>query len=141
MSKHSVTRLWLWGLGLMVGGVALVLASVGVMLGAAGTWSGTTFTPDYGALFFSMVSLICVGGIVFIAGGIAQFVAWIGAMVNTFRSPDKTWFVLLLVLGLVGFAFVIMIVYLIAGPDVRPAPPPLAWPAPPPLPPALPRSA
>lgn len=141
MDKHSVTRLWLWGLALIVGGIVLVLAFVGVMLAAAGTWNGGVYTPSYNALFFAMVALIAVAGVAILAGMIAQFVAWIGAMVNTARSSDKTWFVLLLVLGLLGFGFIIMIVYLIAGPDVRPAPPAIGWPAPPPLPPPLVRSA
>jgi hypothetical protein len=46
-----------------------------------------------------MVSMIAVGGVVILGGLVMQLVAWIGAMINTVRSRDKTWFVLLLVLG------------------------------------------
>jgi len=44
-------------------------------------------------------------------------VSWIGALLNTIQLEDKTWFVLLLVLGLFSFGFVAMIAYVIAGPD------------------------
>ena len=45
------------------------------------------------------------------------FVAWIGAVINTSRLEDKTWFLLLLLLGLFSFGFIAMLVYVIAGPD------------------------
>jgi hypothetical protein len=44
-------------------------------------------------------------------------VAWIGAVLNTAHLPDKTWFVVLLVVGLLGFVFIATIAYMIAGPD------------------------
>jgi hypothetical protein len=44
-------------------------------------------------------------------------VAWIGAVLNTANLSDKTWFVVLLVVGLLGFAFIATIAYVIAGPD------------------------
>jgi hypothetical protein len=49
-------------------------------------------------------------------------VAWIGALINTAQLPDKAWFVLLLVLGLLSFGFIAMVAYVIAGPDGAPAP-------------------
>ena len=51
------------------------------------------------------------------AGGIAAVTSWIGALVATSRLEDKTWFVLLLVLGLVSLGLPAMIAYAIAGPD------------------------
>jgi hypothetical protein len=36
---------------------------------------------------------------------VAHFVAWIGAVLNTAQLPDKTWFVVLLVVGLLGLVF------------------------------------
>ena len=47
----------------------------------------------------------------------AHFVAWIGAVLNTAHLPDKTRFVVLLVVGLLGFVFIGTIAYVIAGPD------------------------
>ena len=59
-------------------------------------------------------------------GAIAGLVSWIGALLNTAQLEDKTWFVLLLVLGLFSFGVLAMIAYVLAGPDgtresVRPA--------------------
>ena len=63
-----------------------------------------------------MLSLVLAGLLIVIAGGVAQFVAWIGALMNTSRLEDKTWFILLLVLGLLSFGLIAMLVYVVAGP-------------------------
>lgn len=137
MTKRTITRLWLWGLAGIVVGLIIAGAGVAMMLTGAGTWSGPAdhpvFTPTYGAYFTTTVVIIVAGGLVLVGGSIAQFVAWIGALINTSRATDKTWFILLLVLGLLSAQFVMMIVYLLAGPDV-PAP----WRYTMPLPPAAP---
>jgi hypothetical protein len=48
---------------------------------------------------------------------VTHFVAWIGAVLNTAQLPDKTWFVVLLVVGLLGLVFIATVAYVIAGPD------------------------
>lgn len=50
-------------------------------------------------------------------GFIGGMVSWIGALLNTSQLTDKTWFVILLVLGLLSFGLVAMIAYVIGGPD------------------------
>jgi hypothetical protein len=50
-------------------------------------------------------------------GGVGQLVAWIGALLNTVQLEDKTWFVVLLVLGMFGVGFIPMLVYVLACPD------------------------
>ncbi len=64
-----------------------------------------------------MIIVATIGVLVMAGGGIGQFIAWIGAVLNTARLQDKTWFVVLLLLGLLSFGFVAMIAYVIAGPD------------------------
>lgn len=144
MRKRTVTRLWVTGLVLFIVGAIIVGTGVGVMFANGGTWSGTPyhsdFSPTLNALFWGSVAMMSTGGVLFASGGLLQFIAWIGAMVNTARSVDKTWFVLLLVLGLFGLQFVIMIAYLVAGPDV-PRYPMTSVPLPPPLPPRVTRAA
>ena len=130
MNKAVITRVWV--AGLIVGVVGLVVAAVGtgIMLGLGGhfVWRGSEvvgFTPSFNAEFWTGVGLVSGGGLLLIGGAIVQFVAWIGALINTWQLEDKLWFVLLLVLGLVRFEFVIMLIYLFAGPDGlarRPAP-------------------
>ena len=56
-----------------------------------------------------------------IAAAITQFIAWVGAVINQAGLKDKTWFIILLVTGLLSFGFIAMIIYLIAGPDDPPA--------------------
>jgi hypothetical protein len=70
-----------------------------------------------------MIGLAIVAILVLIAAAITQFVAWVGAVLNTARLEDKTWFIVLLVTGLLSFGFIAMVVYVIAGPD---DPPPAA---------------
>ena len=57
-----------------------------------------------------------VATLVLIAASIAQFVAWIGMLIESAPLPSKTWFVVLLVTGLLGFGLVAMLVYLLAVP-------------------------
>jgi hypothetical protein len=127
MRKSTIGRVWLGGLVGIAAGVVAILAGVFLMLAYGGTWSvdqyNQEFTPAFDAFFWWMVGLITVGGLVFLAGGIAQLVAWIGALVNTYALADRTWFIVLLIAGaagLVGLAiagFVAMAVYLLTGPD------------------------
>jgi hypothetical protein len=59
----------------------------------------------------AVISLLAVAG-----GAIGGVVRWLGAL-NTALLDDKTWFTVLLVLGLFTFGFVGKIAYVIAGPD------------------------
>jgi hypothetical protein len=119
MSKSIVTRLFVGSLIALVGGI--VLLGAGILLAYA-NGAFVMKGPDVVAiqptgLAWSIVGLAVVGVIAVIGGAIGQFVAWIGAVLNTSRLEDKTWFILLLVLGLISFGFVAMLVYVIAGPD------------------------
>jgi hypothetical protein len=95
---------------------------------------GVRSTPSGWAL----ILLAIVGMLTTIGALVAQFVAWIAAVVNTAQLPDKTWFIVLLVCGLLSFGFVATVVYLIAGPPV--AQPRSVLPAVPARPPASPRT-
>ena len=88
---------------------------------------GVTYVPD--STFWGLVSFVILGGIAVLGGIVAQFVAWIGAVINTNRLVDKTWFNILLWVGVAGIVlnfiggfgallgWVLMIVYLVGGPD------------------------
>jgi len=124
MSKQTVTRLFVGSLMAVV--VGIVFAAVGVGLAfASGAFvvSGQDVTAvEPIRLTATAIITITVGALGIIGGAIGQFVAWIGAVINTSRLEDKTWFILLLVLGLLSFGFIAMLVYVLAGPDgTRPA--------------------
>ena len=131
MTKSTVTKSF-------IGGIVAVVA--GVILAVVATWAAFAageFVMDgpevtgvrLTAFGWSMVGLMIVGGFSIIGGAIADLVAWIGALINTVQLEDKTWFVLLLVLGLLSFGFIAMVAYVIAGPDSTAARRPLAQPA------------
>ena len=71
------------------------------------------------ALAWLMLPLGIVGGIAIAGGLIAGLVAWIGALLNTWQLESKTWFAVLLLLGIFNFGFFAMVAFLVAGPDGR----------------------
>src|SRR6202008_1825334 len=99
----------------------IVFAAVGVALAfASGAFivSGQDpATVEPIRLTATAIVTMVVGGLGIVGGAIGQFVAWIGAVINTSKLEDKTWFILLLVLGLLSFGFIAMPVYVLAGPD------------------------
>jgi hypothetical protein len=124
MTKSTVTKTFVGSLIAMVAGL-FVVAAGGLLALATGTFEMTG--PDVTGFHLSAsapaaLALAFVGVIAIVGGAIGQFVAWIGAVVNTSRLDDKTWFVVLLVLGLLSFGFIAMLVYVLAGPDGTAAP-------------------
>jgi hypothetical protein len=132
MTKRTITILWLIGAGVLVVGGLLALFSSLALASHVGTLTnnyqpGVTMYPD--GYFWTLVSFIVLGGVAVVGGGIVQFVAWIGAVINTNRLVDKTWFNILLWCGIVGivlgplfglgalFWWGLMIAYLVGGPD------------------------
>ena len=119
MTKHTIDRLF-------VGSITAVIA--GLVFGFIAVWvaySGGAFQmdgPDVTgirptAFAFGMSGIVLVALLAIVVGAIVGFVAWIGALLNTAQLADKTWFILLLVLGLWNLGLVAMIAYVVAGPD------------------------
>lgn len=120
MSKPTINRIFVVSLVGIVIGIALALVPVIAAL-CTGTWtfSGSEIT-DFElspSVITSTIGFAIVGGLIVLVGSIGQFVAWIGALVNTSRLADKTWFIVLLVLGVLSIGFIAMLVYVLAGPD------------------------
>ncbi|HEX8995693.1 MAG TPA: hypothetical protein VF812_06660 [Ktedonobacterales bacterium] len=145
MAKPQITRLWVIGVIVMVAGLIVAGIATGLMLAYGGhfvatvTGNGSEFIPNTDSSFWTPVWVIVLGGIIALAGAIAQLAAWIGALVSTYRLVDKTWFIVLLAGGLIGLAFslahfAVMLAYVIAGPDERALRLP-EYPIQPPLPP------
>ena len=128
MTKSTVTRTWIVGLAVLAAGLVVVGVSVGLMLALGGQFNpapsgdGYDFVPTMDGFFWSTVGFIVLGSAAVLAGGLIQLAAWVGALVNTNRLSDKTWFAVLLVGGLLGvifapIGFAAMVAYLVAGPD------------------------
>lgn len=128
MTKPQITRIWLIGIVVMLVGLVMVGVSMGLMFTKGGTYepaasgAGYDFIPRLDSYFWTTISFMIAGGGIAAIGAVGQLVAWVGAMVNTYRLPEKTWFAVLLGGGVVGLAFglaqfAVMIAYIIAGPD------------------------
>ena len=131
MTKRTITITWLTGVGVMiVGGLLALFCSLALAshIGAfTANYQYNNYVPD--STFWALVSLIVLGGIAVLGGIVTQFVAWIGAVINTNRLVDKTWFNVLLWCGVAGIVlnffggfgallgWGLMIVYLVGGPD------------------------
>lgn len=126
VSKSAITRIFVAGLVAMAGGVVLFFAAMGL------AYAGDSFVMDGSDVTgirsapasWILIGLAAASMMAIVGGAVAQFVAWVAAVLNTARLQDKTWFIVLLVTGLMGFGTLAMIIYCIVGPDgSAPAPP------------------
>jgi hypothetical protein len=119
MSKATITRLFIGSVIAVVAGAVLALAAIWI---AYATGSFVMNGPDVTGvhstgLAWVMIAVAIVSVLAILGGCIGGLVSWIGALLNTAELADKTWFVILLVLGIFSFGLIAMIAYIIAGPD------------------------
>ena len=121
MSKTTVTRLFIGsGIAIISGAILAVAAIWLAIANDVFVMSGSDIVGiQGGALAWTLLGLGLVGGIAIVAGMIGGLVSWIGALLNTWQLESKTWFAVLLLLGIFNFGFFAMIAYLITGPDGR----------------------
>jgi H+/Cl- antiporter ClcA len=119
MNKPTVVKLFLGSLLAIAGGLVVAFAAT---IAAYGDGTFMMNGPDVAGvhstpLAWVMITLLVIGALAVMAGAFGQFVAWIAAVINTARLEDKTWFIVLLLTGLLSFGLIGMVAYLIAGPD------------------------
>lgn len=128
MTKSTIARTWFAGLGLLAAGAIACAAAVALILAYAGTFisisNGVQFSPRTDAFFWTLVGVCAVGCVAALIGFVVQISAWIGALINTNKLADKTWFGVLLMTGVLAFTFALapvalagMAAYVIYGPD------------------------
>ena len=119
MSKPTVIKLFVGSAVAFVAGVLLALGAVWfAYANGAFVMSGPDVTGIQPTAFaWSTVGLLVLATLAIIGGLIGGLVSWIGALLNTAQVDDKTWFIVLLVLGLMSFGILAMIAYVIGGPD------------------------
>ena len=121
MSKLTVTRLFIGAavafvMGLVLGLVTVVVALANGVVTIGGADAVAVDGEAVGGIVvWLVIATLLVGG-----GTLLAIVSWIGALFNTARLEDKTWFIVLLVLGVASFGWVGMIAYVVAGPDGYP---------------------
>jgi hypothetical protein len=105
MAKRTIIKWWIWGLVVMaVGGILALAGSLAMVAHVQNVTTGGRYSFNSNDNFFwTMIGLMALGGIVASCGYIAQLVAQIGALFNTHRLADKTWFRFLLWGTIVGY--------------------------------------
>jgi hypothetical protein len=119
MTKSLVVKLF-WGslIGLVAGLILMGITFALAINNDIFIMSGPDVTGiKSGVLPWILVGLCALAMLILLLAAVAHFVAWIGAVLNTAQLPDKTWFVVLLVVGLLGLVFIATVAYVIAGPD------------------------
>ena len=123
MSKINVTRLFIGSLIAFGSGAVVAIFAIALAI------ANNVFVMDGndivgiqgGALASALIGIALLGGLAAAGGVVAGFVAWIGAVLNTWQLESKAWFVALVLLGIFNFGFLAMIAYVIAGPDGKAA--------------------
>jgi MFS family permease len=123
MAKTTVTKLFIGSL--IAFGAGAVVAIFAIALAVANdvfVMDGNDIAAIQGGNLAWLLIGLAVLGVLAAAGGvITGFVAWIGAVLNTWQLDNKGWFVGLVLLGIFNFGFIAMIAYVIAGPDGKAA--------------------
>lgn len=119
MTKATVTRIFIGGALAATAGGVLAIAAVWIgYVNDVFVMNGRDIVGlNENALTWSVVGLGIVGAAAIAAGLIAGLVSWIGALLNVSQVESKTWFVVLLLLGIFNLGIFGMIAYVIAGPD------------------------
>ena len=124
MFKTTVTRLFFAGL------IAFAAGAIVSMLAIALAIANNVFVMDGndiaaiqgGALAWVLLGLGVLGGLAAAGGVITGFIAWIGAVQNTWQLDSKAWSVALVLTGIFSFGFIAMLIYVLVGPDGKAAP-------------------
>jgi hypothetical protein len=123
MFKATVTRLFIGSLIAFAAGAIVSIFAIALAI------ANNVFVMDGndiagiqgGALASVLLGLALLGGLAAAGGVIAGFIAWIGAVLNTWQLESKAWFVALVLTGIFNFGFIAMVIYVIAGPDGKAA--------------------
>jgi hypothetical protein len=113
-------------IGFVAGAVVLVVAGAVAISTDVFIMNGPDVVGlNSGPLTWTVIGLMALASLIMIVAALAQVVAWVGAVLDTATRQDKTWFVALLVLGLLGFGFIATLIYVIAVRDETPAQTPM----------------
>lgn len=118
MSKATITRLFVGAVvAVVIGAVVAAVAVFAALSGGAITIGGSDAVSVHAVPFARVFIWFLVASLLIAGGSLAAIASWIGALLNTVQLEDKTWFVALLVLGLISLGWVAMFAYLFWGPD------------------------
>ncbi len=127
MSKPAITRLFKVAVAFVVAGsVSGTAVAIWALANGAISLGGSQFvTVNPATVAGALVGLV-IASLLTGIGTIAAIASWVGALANTARLENKTWFTTLLVSGVVSFGWIAMIAYILRGPDSTTATAPAA---------------
>jgi hypothetical protein len=126
MSRSVIAKLFYGSLIAIVVAIALLAAAIALAVSSSSLiMHGPDVVGVQSAFGWGMVAVAAMAILAIVAASIAQLVAWIGALINTAPLENKTWFVVLLVSGILGFGLISMLVFLLTEADARRTSPPV----------------
>ncbi|HJW21187.1 MAG TPA: hypothetical protein VJ506_02035 [Candidatus Limnocylindrales bacterium] len=118
MSKAAIARLFKVAVAFVVtGAVSGAAVWIWAVANGAIALGGPQFVTFNPATIGGAIVGLTVASLLTSAGTVAAVVSWAGALLNTSRLENKTWFITLLGLGLVSLGWVAMIAYIVKGPE------------------------
>jgi hypothetical protein len=119
VSRSIIAKLFYGSLAAIILATVLIAVAIGLVVASSSLiMDGPDVVGIRSPFGWGMFALAALASLVLLAASIAQLVAWIGALIDTAPLENKTWFVVLLVTGILGFGLVAMLVYLLTEPGV-----------------------
>jgi len=126
--KSTIIKTWMGGVVVFAAGIVVSMVGVFLMLTHSGAFTQIAgdnrynFTPDIDGFFWTTIGVIVIGGLITLIGRIVELAAWIGALFNSYMLPGKTWFLVLLLGGMLGIVLApigiaVMLAYAVGAPD------------------------
>jgi hypothetical protein len=131
VSRKLINILFIIGSCLYIPGIILIIWGYVMLfqsIGAQDYPSIHSSYPDYPRTsypdgFGTFMGLLLGGGLMTSLGSIVVLVAEIGALIELGKAHEWVWFVLMIIFG-----WIVLLIYLIAGPKPKPAPQYVAYP-------------
>lgn len=118
MSKRGITRLFVAAtLAIVVGSLVALGAGLGAITGGAVALGGPTLVTVDAPALAGAIGWLVIASVIAAFGTLGAFVAWIGALRITFGLEDRSWFLVLLVLGVCSAGWLATAAYVLRGPD------------------------
>ncbi|MBV9230335.1 MAG: hypothetical protein JOZ18_13565 [Chloroflexi bacterium] len=115
MSRKVINILFIIGSCLYIPGIAMIILGYVVLFQTSlhHTYGSSSPLDGFGAF----MGLLMGGAVLLVLGGTTLLVARIGALIEAAKAQEWVWFVLMVI-----FNWIVLLIYLLAGPKPKPEP-------------------